>query len=83
MAVPALAVAYFMNEVGAEYGLLSQANYDLCVLSAAPQRTCGRTLRSVCVMGLLRNDPNMLSTRSSNFPTLPWNTVAIVLWPLL
>jgi len=34
MAVAALAVACFTNEVGAEYGLLSQAHCNLCVLSA-------------------------------------------------
>jgi MFS family permease len=29
MAVVALSVAYFLNEIGAEYGLLSQAHYDM------------------------------------------------------
>lgn len=29
MAVAALAVAYFLNEIGAEFGMLSQAHYDM------------------------------------------------------
>lgn len=46
MAVPALAVAYFMNEVGAEYGLLSQAHYDMvsdCLTKRDSKRRAAKT----------------------------------------
>ena len=37
MAVVALSIAYFLNEIGAEYGLLSQAHY-IMVLECLTKR---------------------------------------------